>query len=67
MFKPKRVAKPGGVHAFAERKPEAWLLRRLHLLCRFSDPPHTAKRDPYDLTCAPDGRASGSVNVQLLN
>ena len=35
------------MHASAERKPKAWLLQRLHLLCRFSNPPHTAERELF--------------------
>ena len=46
---PSERRSPRGVHASAERKPKAWLLQLLHLLCRFSSPPHTAKRD---ISCA---------------
>jgi thiamine-monophosphate kinase len=46
------------VHASAERKPKTWLLQRLHLLCRFSNLPHTAKRV---LLCE-----TGSVTVSEL-
>ena len=35
---------PRGVHASVVRKPKARLVERLHLLRRFMQPPHTAKR-----------------------
>ncbi len=64
---------PRGVHASVVRKPEARLVERLHLLRRFMQPPHTAKRGflllhrrparperPASPTCPPPSLISAS-------